>query len=249
MSRRAELASIYLRIGRTYLRWAPSLLLLALIVFIPLGLVHAIAGQAEIGSFDVDSLVEIFAAAAAVIVLAVTGLIGEVFYTGAVAISLTHPHKDGKPPTLRETARMVNYGPLIAIDLIYGVAVAVGLVLFFVPGILAFVWLALAAPVVEIEHRGARAALARSVQLVRGKFLLVAAVMIPIEIVGDALTNLATEFAHDLLGETLLSKWLADVLSNLAFTPFFAVAAVLLTVDRIHEKEGAVVELHSKPEL
>ena len=246
MSRRAEIFSVYARIGRTYLRWAPSLLLLALVVFIPLGLIHALAVHAEIGSFDVDSVLEITAAAAAVIALAATGLIGEVFYTGAVAISLTHPHGD-KPPTLRETARMVNYRPLIAIDLIYGIAVAVGLVFFVVPGALAFVWLALAAPVVEIEHRGVRAALARSVRLVRGKFLLIAAVMIPIEIVGDGLTSLATELAHDLLGETLLSKWLADVLSNVAFTPFFAVAAVLLTVDRIREKEGAVVELHSKP--
>jgi uncharacterized protein involved in cysteine biosynthesis len=246
VSRRAEILSAYVRIGRTYLRWAPSLLLLALVVFIPLGLVHAVAVHAEVGSFDVDSLIEVFAAAAAVLTLAATGLLGEVFYTGAVAISLTHPH-DGEPPSLRETARMVNYGPLIAIDLIYGVAVAVGLVLFVVPGILAFVWLGLAAPVVEIEHRGVRAALVRSVRLVRGKFLLVAAVMIPIEIVGDGLTSLATEVAHDLLGETLLSKWLADVLANLAFTPFFAVAAVLLTVDRIREKEGRPVELHSKP--
>lgn len=246
MSRRAEIFSVYARIGRTYVRWAPSLLLLALIVFIPLGLIHAIAIQAEVGSFDLDSVVEIFAAGAAVLMLAATGLIGEVFYTGAVAISLTHPH-DGKPPSLRDTARMVNYGPLIAIDLIYGALVAIGLVLFVIPGFLVFVWLALAAPVVEIEHRGIRAALARSVALVRGKFLLIAAVMIPIEVVGDGLTTLATEIAHDLLGETFLSKWLADVLSNLAFTPFFAVAAVLLTVDRIREKEGEVVELHSKP--
>jgi hypothetical protein len=247
VSRRTEIFSVYARIGRTYVRWAPSLLLLALIVFIPLGLIHAIAIQAEVGSFDLDSVIEIFAAAATVLTLAATGLIGEVFYTGAVAISLTHPH-DGKPPSLRDTARMVNYGPLIAIDLIYGVVVAVGLVLFVVPGILAFVWLALAAPVVEIEHRGVRAALVRSVRLVRGKFLLIAAVMIPIELVGDGLTGLATGLAHDLLGETFLSKWLADVLSNLAFTPFFAVAAVLLTVDRIREKEGEVVKLHSKPD-
>jgi len=246
VSRRAEILSVYARIGRAYVRWAPSLLLLALIVFIPLGLIHAIAIQAEVGSFDLDSVVEIFAAAAAVLMLAATGLIGEVFYTGAVAISLTHPH-EGKPPSLRATARMVKYRPLIAIDLIYGAAVAIGLVLFVVPGLLAFVWLALAAPVVEIEHRGVRAALARSMALVRGKFLLIAAVMIPIEVVGDGLTNLATELAHDLLGETFLSKWLADVLSNLAFTPFFAVAAVLLTVDRIREKEGEVVELHSQP--
>ena len=92
--------------------------------------------------------------------LAATGLVGEVFYTGAVAISLTHP-QEGRPPSLREIAGMVNYGPLIAIDLIYGALVALGLVAFFVPGVLAFVWLGLAAPVVEIEHRGMRGASAQ----------------------------------------------------------------------------------------
>ncbi len=141
---------------------------------------------------------------------------------------------------------MVNYGPLIAIDLIYGLLVAVGLIAFVVPGMLAFVWLGLAAPVVEIEHRGIRAAFARSVRLVRGKFLLVAAVMIPIEIVGDVLTNLATDFAHGLFGGSLIAEWMADVLTNIVFTPFYAVAAVLLTVDLIREKGGGV-ELHSRP--
>jgi hypothetical protein len=45
----------------------------------------------------------------------------------------------------------------------------------------------------------------------------------------------------------LLAEWLADVLTNIAFTPFYAVAAVLLTVDLIREKGGGV-ELRSKPE-
>ena len=246
MSRRAELVSTYARIGRTYIRWAPSLLLLAVVVFVPLGLIHALTVHAEVGSFGFSAGLKLLAAAAAVLALAATGLIGEVFYTGAVAISLTHP-KQGKPPSLREIARMVNYGPLIAIDLIYGALVAVGLVAFFVPGILAFVWLGLAAPVVEIEHRGLRAAFRRSIQLVRGKFFLVALVLIPIEIVGDSLTELVTGFAHNLFGGSLVAEWAADVLTNIAFTPFYAVAAVLLTVDLIREKGGGV-ELHSKPE-
>ncbi len=83
-------------------------------------------------------------------------------------------------------------------------------------------------------------------QLVRGKFLLVAAVLIPIEIVGDALTELATELAHDAFGGSLVAEWFADVLTNVAFTPFYAVAAVLLTVDLIRKKGGGA-ELHSKP--
>ncbi len=247
MTRRAQLISIYVRIGRTYWRWAPSLLQLAVVVFIPLGLVHALTLEANLGSFDFGSGLAVLAIAGAVVALAATGLVGEVFYTGAVSILLTHPHDgDGRPPSLREIAGMVKYGPLIAIDLLYGFAVAIGLVFFFVPGVLVFVWLGLSAPVVEIEHRGIRAALRRSVELVRHKFWIVALVLIPIELVGDALTNLATELTHGIVGSELICEWLADVLSNIAFTPFYAVAAVLLTVDLIREKGGGV-ELHSKP--
>ncbi|MFL5901985.1 MAG: hypothetical protein ACJ75S_12415 [Solirubrobacterales bacterium] len=246
MSRRAELASIYARIGRTYLGWASSLLLLAVIVFVPLGLVHAVTIHADVGSLDLSGGLELFATVAALLALTTTGLIGEVFYTGAVAISLTHPQK-GHPPSLRQIASMVNYGPLIAIDLLYGALVATGLVFFVIPGVLAFVWLGFAGPVVEIEHRGIRAAFARSASLVRGKFWVVALVLIPIEIVSDALTNLATSLTHGLLGSELICEWMVDVLSNIAFTPFYAVAAVLLTVDRIRAVDGGGVELHSKP--
>jgi len=246
VSRRSELISIYARIGRTYIRWAPSLLLLAVVVFIPLGLVHAITINADIGSFDLSGGVKLVAVVAALLALTATGLIGEVFYTGAVAISLTHAH-EGRPPSLRQIASMVNYGPLIAIDLIYGALVAVGFVSFVVPGVLAFVWLGLAAPVVEIEHRGIRASFARSARLVRGKFWVVALVLIPIEIAGDVLTDVATSLTHGLLGSELLCEWMADVLFNVAFTPFYAVAAVLLTVDRIRSVDGGTVELHSKP--
>ena len=238
--------STYRRVLWTYARWAPTLIVLATIVFVPLGLVHAITIHAEIGSLDIESGLRVFAAATAIAALVATGLLGEVFYTGAVAISLTHPHGD-RPPSLREIARTIKYRQLIAIDLLYGAIVAIGLVLLVAPGVAAFVWFGLAAPVVEIERRGVRAAFARSVQLVHRSFWVVLAVLVPIEILGSTLTGLTTALAHDLLGETLLSKWLADTLANVAFTPFYAVAAVLLTVDLIHRTEGAGPALHSKP--
>lgn len=246
MTDRLRPLPLYAEIGRTYLKWAPSLLLLAVIVFIPVGLVHTIAIHPDINALDLDGVLQILGVVLAVIALAVTGLLGEVFYTGAVAISLTHS-RDGEPPSLGEIARMVKYRRLIAIDLLYGVAVAVGLVLLVAPGVAAFVWFALAAPVVEIEGRGVRAAFARSVQLIRGRFWVVFAVLVPIELVGDGIATLAAGIAHDLLGETFLSEWLADVLANLAFTPFYAVAAVLITVSLIREKEGGGAELHSEP--
>lgn len=245
MSRLGQLISTYARIGRTYRHWAPSLLLLAVVVFVPIGLLHALTINAEIGSIGFSAGFKLLAAMAAVLAISATGLIGEVFYAGAVAISLTHP-RDGRPPSLREIAGMVNYGPLIAVDLIYGALVAIGFAAFVLPGALVFVWLGLAAPVIEIEHRGIRAAFARSVHLVRGRFWLVAFVLIPIEVVGDGLTEWITGLTHHLFSSELLSEWLADVVSNLAFTPFYAVAAVLLTVDLIREKGGGA-ELHSKP--
>jgi len=245
VGRRAELVSTYAQIGKTYVRWAPSLLLLAVVVFVPLGLVHALTVDAHVGSLDFGAGLKLVGPAAAVFALAATGLLGEIFYAGAVAISLTHPH-DGHPPSLREVAGMVSYGPLIAIDLIYGAVVAAGLATFVVPGVLLFVWLGLAAPIVEIERHGIRAAFSRSVRLVRGRFLLVAAVLIPFELLGDSLADLATTFTHGLFGSELLCHWLADTLANVAFTPFYAVAAVLLTVDLIREKGGGA-ELHSKP--
>lgn len=248
VSGRLTVLGVYARIGRAYLRWARFLLTLALIVFVPVGFVHSIALEADIGSFDFGGIVVLLGLAAALVALVVTGLLGEVFYTGAVAASLTRAH-DGEPPTLREMAGAIAYRRLIAVDLIYAAAVAIGTVLLVIPGIFVFVWLALAAPVVEIEGRGVRASLRRSVRLVRHRFWLVLAVLFPIEVLGEAVTGAATAFAHDLLGDrSLLTHWLADVISNLAITPFYAVAAVILTVALIHEKDGSGPPLRAAPE-
>lgn len=246
MNERLTILATYARIGRVYVRWAPFLLLLALVVFIPVGLIHSVTITAEPGAFDFDGIVELLGAGLAVVALAITGLLGEVFYTGAVAASLTHA-REGDPPTLREIATEINYGRLIVVDVFYGLAVAIGLLLLLAPGVAAFVWLALAAPVVEIENHGVRAAFARSVALIRGRFWAALAILLPIELLGDSITNMATVLAGNLLGENLLSLWLADVLANLAFTPFYAVAAVLITVILIREKEGQGPRLHSAP--
>ncbi|HET9162885.1 MAG TPA: hypothetical protein VFN89_05490 [Solirubrobacterales bacterium] len=242
------LVSLYLRIWRTYFAWARSLLPLAFLVFVPLGLVHAVPVHVKATVLNLGSSLEITGTLLAVVLLAITGLLGEVFYTGAVAISLTHPHDaDGRPPGTLEVARRVNYRALIAIDLIFGVLVALGLIVFLIPGVLLFVYLGLAAPVAEIEGRGVSAALARSFRLVRGHFWLVLAVLLPIEIASDALTDLATAGAHTALGDSLIAEWAIDTATNIVLTPFYAVAAVLLTLDLIAAEDGTAPHLHSTP--
>ena len=219
---------------------------LACFVFVPLGLIHAIPVHLDATSLDLGAGVKIFGALLALLLLVTTGLLGEIFYTGAVAIALTHPH-DGEPPSLREVAATIRYGTLIVVDLIFGVLVAVGTLAFAIPGILVFVYLGLAAPVVEIEHRGVRAALKRSYRLVRGHFWLVLAVLMPIEIFSDVATSVATHLSHDILGDSLVTEWLVDTGTNIVLTPFYAVAAVLLSLDLIAARDGTSPRLHSSP--
>jgi hypothetical protein len=235
-----RLAATYGQIWRTYRGWAPSILLLAVVVFVPLGLLNALTMDVELDSLNVTDGIKLAAFALAVTVVTATGLIGEVFFSGAIAISLTHPHGED-PPRLREIARRLNYGRLIAVDGI----VAVGLVLGFVPGILAFVWLGLAGPLVELEDCSVGGALRRSLQLVRGGFWLVFWVLVPIEIAGDALGEGLAALVHEVLGHTFLASWLAESLADAVLAPVFAVAAVLLTVERMAAKDGTAPPLHS----
>jgi hypothetical protein len=241
-----RLGSTYARIWRTYRAWAPSLLALALIVFVPLALLDALTMDVDLDALDVTSGIKLAALVLAVGAITATGLLGEVFFSGAIAISLTHAHGE-KPPPLREIARRLDYGRLIAVDLVYVALVAVGLLLGLVPGLLAFVWLGLAGPVVELEECSAKGALARSMRLVRGNFWLVLWVLLPIQVVGDGLGHLLAGLVHGLFGHTFVATWLAEAVSDLALSPIFAVAAVLLTVDLIREKEGAAPPVHATP--
>jgi hypothetical protein len=247
VSLRRRVVATYRRIWRTYLGWGSSILTLAAIVFIPLGLIDALSLQVEVDSLDLTNGIKVTAFLLAVGAVTMTGLLGEIFYSGAIAISLTHPHGE-EPPPLREIVRRIKYRRLILVDVLFVLFVTVAGVLAFIPGLLlAFVYFGLAGPVVEIEERSSVSALRRSVRLVRGNFWLVFWVLAPIEIVGDAIGRGIVSLVHHLLGDTFFASWLAESLSNSVLSPIFAVAAVLLTVDLIAARDGSAPPIHSAP--
>ncbi len=226
---------IYRQTLRKFTERAGFLLLVGLLVFVPLGLLDALANRVE--AIDVSRLGDLgylatAALAVAFVLQAATGLLGEVFYSGAVALTLAHA-RHGHKPTLREIAGSLAYGRLIAVDLMFGVAVAIGLVLLVVPGVVLFTWFALAGPLVEIEGDGVRASLTRSRKLVRGHFWAVLVVLGPITLASEALTDGVLALIHDAIGNELLRDWIGESLTNLALSPFYAVAAVLITLELI----------------
>ncbi|MCW2988210.1 MAG: hypothetical protein JWM24_1148 [Solirubrobacterales bacterium] len=241
-----ELASLYGRIALTYRSKAGSLLLLGMIVFIPIGFLDALTTGVEVGSLDPSSLLRVAAVIGAVAAITMTGLLGEVFYSGAVAVSLTHSAEQ-RAPSILEVARQLDYRRLILVDIAYVALVIVGLLLFLVPGILVFVWFGLAGPVVEIEGRTVRGALRRSAALVRHNFWLVFFVLVPIELAGDAVAELVGHLVHGALGDSFFATWIAEAASNIAFAPIFAVAAVLLALDLIAAKDGTAPDPGSAP--
>lgn len=222
---------IYLDTFRTYWTRAGFLLALGAGVFVPLGLLGALADQLTLHGENVadTSVLGWLALGGTLLAQATTSLVGELFYSGAVAVALAEGEK-GKEPSLMEVARRLAYWRLIAVDILFVAGTAIGLVLFIVPGVIFFTWFALAAPIVELEGAGVRTAFGRARSLVRGHFWLVLVVLVPISFVGEVVTEAAVEGIHGLIHNPFLHDWTAEVVTSVLITPVYAVAAVLLTL-------------------
>lgn len=246
MTRRRRLVGIYARLFRTYLAWAPNLLTLAAIVFIPLGLIDALLEQVDTSSLDVTDGFKVAALLGALAAVTASSLFGEVFFSGAIAASLTHP-EDEEQPGFVHLARHISYGKLIAVDLLFVLMMVLGTIAFIVPGILVFVYLSLAGPVVEVEKRRIWDGFRRSFRLVRGHFWMAAGILIPAEIAGDAVNDALVGAAHHLLGHSLLAAWIGESVGNIVTAPVVSVAIVLLTLDLIHHRDGSAPVLKRRP--
>lgn len=200
------------------------LMVTALVVFIPVGFVEAASHGLEhldTGGAAVPALI------GAALVITITATIGDVFYTGVIA-AVVGERRTGVRHELAEIARTLPYLRLVGVDVLFALVVAVGMVLLIVPGVIAFTWFVLAAPVVEIEGLGVRASFRRSRELVRGNFWRVLALLAPVVIAGDELGNLMLSGGPWILGG-FFGDWLGAALAEALTVPFFALAAVVIT--------------------
>src|SRR3954447_25433854 len=128
----------------------------ALIIFVPVALLQALAVSSGGAGLAVVG-----------IVLSVIGS----FLLEGVVVEAVRDIQDGRRDlSLGDLFRSVGpvLGMLIGAGLLAGLGIAVGLVLLIVPGLILLTWWALIAPVVVIERPGVGAAFGRSRELVRG---------------------------------------------------------------------------------
>jgi hypothetical protein len=134
------------------------------------------------------------------VVAGIITLIAHVLYTGYV-VKLVQDVRDGRrdeTPGELLSAAAPYIGTLILNGILFGIAVAVGLFLLIIPGLILITIWAVVAPAIVVEHQGVIEAFGRSRELVRGNgwnvfgvivlaFLILIAVYIVASLIGAAI--------------------------------------------------------------
>jgi Uncharacterised protein family (UPF0259) len=110
-----------------------------------------------------------FATLGASLLTAAVNLFGQAVYAGLAAAAVVD-WRAGQPlPPVSALVRAMPIGRLLILDLLITLLTAIGFVAFIVPGLIILTYIAISPAVLKLEHLGVQEALARSIQLVRGR--------------------------------------------------------------------------------
>jgi hypothetical protein len=150
-----------------------------------------------------------------------------VLYQGIV-VELVQDIQDGRRDhSVGELIRSVEpvFWPLVAVSILFGLALAIGFILLIIPGLIAMVIWSVVAPVTVLERPGPFAAFGRSRELVRGNgwqvFGVIVLVFLAVAVISIAAGLLAAGLGS--LGRALV-QWAI----NAALAPVTALSASVL---------------------
>lgn len=138
--------------------------------------------------------------------------------------------------------RVLNVGfPLLGTLTLSTVVITIGLRLFMIPGIIAYVWFCMAPPVVMIEGEGGLGALKRSRAVVKDYFNKTFLLVVPVSII-EILLSLSVLFLPNLFGNLFFLYYLffSTVFTILLIltAPLKIAATTMLYYDLRNRKEG-----------
>lgn len=227
------------RIGEVYVEQARFLLPVALVLFVPLGLVEAWAEHAFELEADDLTAAEVAGLIGAIVGQVAASSLGEVFYAGVVMSAVSESMEGHRRPPVGKLLRALPYGGLIVVDLLFSLGLAFGLVLLVVPGLIFFARYVLAAPLLELEHSGVRAAFKRSRALARGHWFGLLLLLGGLWLGTDLVSGLLGEGGASTLGESLTADWAIATVIELLITPIWAVAVCVVTWRLLHIEREA----------
>lgn len=191
----------------------------------------------------------VLALAAALLTLALTwvgailavvlSIVGAFWVQGALTQAVDDVRDGRADLTLGQTFERVRprLGAIIVAGLLAGLGIALGLVLFIVPGLVLLTWWAAVIPVVVLEGRSAGESFGRSRELVRGfgwnvfgTIVLTVLILLGVEIVLSIVLSPLADW---------LQRFVSDVLSGTLTTPFVALVWTLMYFRLKAAKESA----------
>jgi hypothetical protein len=138
----------------------------ALVVLLPQSIADAL-----VEGFHVEHLrtAADFATVGAALLTTAVNFFGQAVYAGLTAAAVID-WRAGRPlPPLLDLLRAMPLRRLIVLDILITVLTAIGFTLLIVPGLIVLTYIAISPAVLKIEHLGVQEALARSIELVRGR--------------------------------------------------------------------------------
>jgi hypothetical protein len=231
MAPNPTMRGVFGRVMATVRRHWRLLVLVALVVFVPLGLLDVL--DERFAALDPDELrtEDTIGRAVIAVTRALTELFGEIVLAGVIAAAIGDVYGPGEPRSLREVLRGIPYLRLVAITVLSVVGFTLGLLLLIAPGIVFLGLFGLASPVAEVEDVSVRRAFARSYELSRRHIALVLAFLIPLTLVSDVAIEAAQEAGVTLLGEGLAGEWLGAIIGGILTSTPWALAAVALVYE------------------
>lgn len=209
--------------------WA-ALLPAAIVIFVPLGLLDSLDSdlQEKLGDADdIASGLEVFAVA---LLNTASALLGQILFAGLISALATHGTGPGLSGLLA-LGRELPILRLVLADFAFVLVITAGLVALIVPGLVFLVWFALIGPVIEVEGAGIRRAFARSRELARRRFWLVAGFVLPITVLEESIGQLIASASVWSLGDDFAGHWAASSVNALVSSTLLALAVTVLYLE------------------
>ena len=217
-----------------YTRFFGRFFLLGLVVFAIVNLAYALLVEAIAN----DSA---GAAAALAILGLATAIIGTTWLQGAFVYAVQDARDGSFDSSLRDVFVRVSPAvlPLLVAGLLAGLGIALGFVLFIVPGLFLLTIWAVIGPVIVVERTGALDAFGRSRELVRGHGWTVFAIVLITGLLSgiasgilQAAFSFLPRFLEILVGGTIAQAVVAPVVAT----------ALAISYFRLHEAHGVPAE-------
>jgi len=217
--------TVYRRAATLMRAHAAEVIGLAAVVLVPFAVIDAL-GLLHVELRGENMAADIVTLALTLVAGGLSGL-ASIFYAGILDHASAAWHRGEDAPAAREIARSLPWGRLVWLSVLWFLAVAGGLLLAIVPGLIALTLFSLTGPVLVREDLTAVQAMRRSAHLVRRRPLLVILTAV-LPFIGEIYVS---DLAAEIFGHSLVLEVVVEVLAAL----FLASSVGLLEVVTTHQ--------------